>query len=743
MPYLSSNRARDPRLRRVIPALLVCWLLSGIASSAFVGAYAVQAPVADSLASASKAYGLNDFSTADAYCTSVISVLLAKPSLDPMQQGQLLEAYALRARARYAMRQLDSMKEDLKALLALKPSYDLGAVNPNVDTAFKTLRAELYGKLSLQITPAGAEVKVDGVIVDLSKSPIDLAAGPHTVSVVKPGYQEVSETITIRGNAPPLEFTRNLDRIFSTLMFLTLPADVEVWINDVLAGTTRTGTLPSDWAEAARDDLNAMGSLASSVGFLLVENVSSGDKNVEYRKSCFKTEPRTKMAVGVPKPDNFFVKPVVKLASTGAPITVKGPDGRVVIDGEDVGTVPYTGVLCPKAAPITVEFRSDRGHYSERVTPEAGRPILITAEPKPALAILTAVGLPDGFRSDLRRDLENALSSSSAVSVFAPAQDLVQRELVREHLDPDWLSFDAAGRPLPPALNVKETDRRTLSASLSSRLGAQGVAQITVPSKQSPWNVLVTILAAGGAQPDTVALNIDDKASVNQLVARLNTTPPLMRVSAGIQVADVLNAGGAVVVKQIWRDSVTAPTLQKGDIIRAVDGNKIADGSAFLRFVSTRKAGDRLRLDVASRDGAVQTVELPVLALPEVIGLYDQSLLPNKLVLEFREATIKYSGRTEEYVARMNLAVALMRVGALAEAVDHLSKVRLADGPGVSAGTVQFLFGVCYDGLGRPTEAAAAFRMAMASSDALLTSDGPEIKPLAEEKLADLQRRIR
>jgi hypothetical protein len=84
---------------------------------------------------------------------------------------------------------------------------------------------------------------------------------------------------------------------------------------------------------------------------------------------------------------------------------------------------------------------------------------------------------------------------------------------------------------------------------------------------------------------------------------------------------------------------------------------------------------------------------------------------------------------------RLNLAVALMRLGDFAGAREQLEAVRLPAGRGIAEGTIQDLLGLALDGLG---DAAAAQRawQAAAASEASLTEHGPAVKGLAERRLA-------
>jgi predicted Zn-dependent protease len=129
-----------------------------------------------------------------------------------------------------------------------------------------------------------------------------------------------------------------------------------------------------------------------------------------------------------------------------------------------------------------------------------------------------------------------------------------------------------------------------------------------------------------------------------------------------------------------------------------------------------------------------------VFMTPRLIGISDQSLLVNAILVALRSRLLAPADPTEEAVMRLNLAAALARVEAWSDAKTELQNVKLPDGAGVANGTVQYLLGLCADRLGNRADAEAAYRAA-AASDSLLTEDGPPVKDLAQAKLVELQRR--
>jgi hypothetical protein len=377
---------------------------------------------------------------------------------------------------------------------------------------------------------------------------------------------------------------------------------------------------------------------------------------------------------------------------------------------------------------------------------KTGDKVAIQAEARPALAVLSTTGLPEGLRGgpDLRLAVERVFQNARTITVFAPPSEQVDQALGREKLPAGWLSYDTAKRPIgDAAANITATARQDLSARLAKGLDVQAVASVTVPSREDRSDLLVTILASGSGEPDTIRIKLDDPESVGRAVARLDAMPQLFRPSAGMQLVDVLDVAGAVVVSVDAGGPAANAGLVPGDVIGGVSNQPVPDASRFATLLAAGKADDLFALAIRDKLGATKRAELRLVAVPQLVAMVDETLLFNKLLLDFRSRLLTPSNPLEESVARLNLSVVLMRVGSWSDARTELGRVRLPDGPGVSNGTVQYLLGVCQEALGQPVEAETAWRVAAAAKDALLTSEGPAIKELAEKKLADFSRRSR
>ena len=276
---------------------------------------------------------------------------------------------------------------------------------------------------------------------------------------------------------------------------------------------------------------------------------------------------------------------------------------------------------------------------------------------------------------------------------------------------------------------------------LARILDVQAVAEVTVPLKDDRSDVLLTILAPGSGEPDVIRVKLDDPVSVNRALRRLDATPAVARPSIGLQAADILDTPGAVVVA-VDPDGVAQKAgVVPGDTIVRLNNQAIGDVAALSAALANAKVGESVAIELKDRAGAAKKAETKVESVPQIIAMVDQTLLFNTLVLDYRRTLAAPNGPADAGFVRLNLGVALMRLGNWAEARAELEQVKLADAPGVGDGTVQYLLGLCREGLGQPLEAEAAWRRAIAAKGALLTADGPAVRELAERKLAESTRR--
>jgi hypothetical protein len=679
----------------------------------------------------------------EAACERVILALQGLTTLSDQQMQQLLTAYELRARTRFQLRNATGAREDFRAILMRAPEHRYGSatsqipgsVNPEQEKIFEEVKSQSVGAIVVSVSPEDADVRFRDAVLPPDQrragAKLVLPVGTYSLTARRAMYAPQELQITVEAGATK-EVPVVLDRLRSTILVLTSVAGVEVLVDNQSYGRTAAGSVPAGYG--TRTDVLALG---SAPALLMVPDVQTGPRNVELRLDCHQT---SQTRFDVAKPGDYHIART--LAKSSAQLVVDGNGGTVFIDNESKGPVPYTGELCPKNEPRIVEVRSVRGRQIVRIDPLPGARIPLLANPRPAVAMLSQT---EGSRTDLRPILEEAFLQAKVegITFFALSRDIAQRELKTEDLVAGWLSHDVDGRPRTQAAKeMRPNARRQVSTNLSSRLDVQGIAEISVPSpQQEPRTVLLTYLAARSGVPETILVKLDEPRSVREAAAVFNSRMPTWVVSSGLQVADVQDAGGAVVLRQVW-DVTGGAQMMPGDVIQSVDGRKIADGSAFDALVATKRAGDAMQLEVRGPTGTVRQVQLRPQSFPAVASYFDETLRINKMMLDLRLA-LQDAALEDQSILRLNLAVALMRAGNWNEARSELDKVELKDlaqGEGVSRGTVQYYVGLCLDALGSPAEADVAYKAAASSRGATLTTGGLLIEPLAREKLADKTR---
>ena len=656
-----------------------------------------------------------------------ITGLEAKAPNDAARREFLPAAYEMRARSKFGLGDQNGARADFVALLKINAGHALtGQVSPRVVALFEEAVKTTVTSVNLTVTPATAKIELDGLPVPAS-STLPITIGEHTITADQIGYRKVQQAFTAEAGSPAT-VTLTLERVSSVLNILTTPADVDVSIDGVKRGKTAAGPPPPTFAEAIA---RAKVTPAQVSAVMVIPDVSAGSHVIEFTRDCYvKAETR----VPIDKPDDYTVGPI-PLEHAVASLTVRASDPRaqVVIDGQTRGAAPFsTTELCE--GEHTVELRSQSGRFFKRVQARTGDKLTIDGQLKPAFAVLSATGQAPGG-TDLRIAVERLFDPSSAVTLFAPQADQVDQALRASQVPPTWLAFDANKRPLGGAPELVQ--RRDAGTKLATTFGAQGVAAVSVIDRN---RVVLSILAVGSNDPDVLEVTLDNADSVRRAISQLDRIPAFFRPSIGMVGVDVADVAGVVVGAVEASGPAAKAGIKVGDLVTKANNQPIADAAALAAALATRKANEDLNLEIKDRTGAVKQAAVKVSLTPRLIGISDQSLLVNAILVALRSRLLAPSEPAEEAIMRLNLAAALARVGAWNEARMELQNVKLPEGSGVANGTVQYLIGLCADRLGNRADAETAYRAA-AASDSLLTEDGPPVRELAAAKLAELQRR--
>ena len=114
----------------------------------------------------------------------------------------------------------------------------------------QTLNVKLepgWAPVAIRSRPAGAEIRVDGVVLGRTPQTIDLGAGEHALELVLAGYQTWRDRFSVRANEPLNLAEVQLQAARGNLQLRSTPSGAAVTVNGEFRGQTPLGlSLPSD-----------------------------------------------------------------------------------------------------------------------------------------------------------------------------------------------------------------------------------------------------------------------------------------------------------------------------------------------------------------------------------------------------------------------------------------------------------------------------------------------------------------
>lgn len=642
----------------------------------------------------------------------------------PGAEDSLVEAYELRGRTFLGLGRTEEARADFQTLVRLRPAHRLtGQVSPRIVAFFDETRLPMVGNILLALEPADARLTLDGRPFEAIAGAIEVIVGTRVIEATREGYAPLTHTVEVRAGETTT-VTLTMARTSATVAVVTAPAGVEVVIDGVARGRTEPGGLRPDfegWDRqlgVAPEDFSAP---------FVVGELGLGPHTVLLRRDCYVPIERR---VDVERFGDFRLDPLKLEPAVGAiAVDSRVPGAIVILDGERRGAAPMTiADVCE--GPHVLEVATSYGRDLRRLDVKMGERISIVASPRPVFALLQTTGVPAGQRGpDLRLAVERALGEAAAVTVQALPAEAVERAMARLQVPAGWLAFDAGLRPLDDeAGRLTSASRRDAGTKLAAALEVQGVAAVSVPPGGAPDQVLVSLLAAEATEPDVLDIRLDDPESLALALSGLAALPPLFRATVGLSAIDVLDQDGPVTTS-----GTPEGTIAVGEVVLEADGQPVATASELRRAVERAEKAGKTVLTVRSVGAQPRQVELPIVREPRLVTVGDQLLRASKAIVELRTRLVGTSG-AEAQVIRLNLAGALIQAGSFAEARAELTQIDLPEGPGVGAGTVQYMLGLCAEGLGQATDARRHFQAAQASAS-WLTEDGPPVADLAARRL--------
>lgn len=644
----------------------------------------------------------------------------------------LITALQLRARVQFTLGNEPAAQEDFTRLLALDPEHALPVeVSPRIASLFLKVREASVGTVTLQVDPIDAVVEIDGRPA-AKDTPIVLPVGEHTVSATRAGYQPYSAGFAVIGGSDE-RVIATLLRVSAVLSIITSPPGVEVLLNGAARAVTAAGPLPPQYADLP-------GRLAVSAseiaGPLVIPDLQPGTYTLQFRRPCYQTET---LSLPIDQPRDYSLEPVVLKPAIATLKVETAENGAVVyLDGQPRGNAPLTiRDLCQ--GEHTIEVRSRSGRYVETVLAKPGGAISVTATLKPAIAMLPAAGLPEGYRGhDIRLDVLRALRSTRHLTFLAPSDPVLKPLLDADKLRDDALAFDMAKRPVGSAALMTAAVRREVVRRLSQELDVQGLASVTVaPGDRVGQRLTLSLFARGAWEPDVFVLELDQPSSVAAVLERLDLTPDFTMPVLGMLGIDVTGVDGVVIARVEEDGPARAAGLAPGERITQLLGEPTPNEAALTRVLQGRRSADSLPATIVGRDGTTRQVALRPAAAPRLVSVLDRTLPFNALAAQWRHVASGPSG-PDTAMVRLNLAVAALRIGDFDGAREDLAEVKLGPGAGISEGTVQYLLGLAYKGLGDFARAREAWTRAASAERATLSEYGGSVPDLARQELQAL-----
>lgn len=680
------------------------------------------------LQEARKAYDATDFEGARMALTAMIAEWSV--STDDATKPLLAAAYELRGRTLQNLRDLDGARNDWRAMLLLVPGYTFPVeAGPRALALFEEVRATTIGMVDIAISPADAEVRVDGRLIPERPLRLSLADGPHTVAATRRSHRSAEQTFIVKaGETTTVPLA--LERTRTTVTFSAIPSQVEVLVNGQALGG---GAVPVGGGAVAGDLQVSVTSRSTTqpepatasgpAAAFVMEDVPTGRYTLDFRAPCFVSEQR---ALDVQRPQEIRLD-TIRLTPARAEVSVQSDaaDARIVtssgITEKNDMRPPQVLSLC--AGPYVVQVRSPLGRDVRRYDLKTGQKEQFTARVRPAFALVPGAepNAAGAVGRDLRLTAEQAFRDTSNVTLF--------------------VADDGSGS-LP---STTTAERRAVVTRVVRDIGAQGLAGLSRDAA-NPETLTLTLWSPGSGRPDTIRWRAGDAASVAEAIRRLDARPVLTRAWVGVLAIDVIDVGVVVAATEPGSAGAAAG-LQQGDVVVTAGGRPLSTAADLLTAAEAREAGQTLPLEVRDRAGASRRVELVVSRVPRVIDPLDQTVLPNTLAVYLAGRLQSKLPPLDEAAVRLNLAVAQIQAEAWVEARAELETVEaLATKSTLSqpvqnaiSGSAAYLLGIAAEKSGDAAGAEAAWTRAAQVTGPLLLDSGGAIREQAERRLAALR----
>lgn len=665
----------------------------------------------------------------------VNSKLEASQDLSEETRSYYMNALEYRALANINMADDQAASEDFRSLIRFNPQYQLNEelASPLIRQLFQGIRDELVGYLTVYSEPDKATIEVDGSDVGQTNAEqIPIVVGPHAVEVILKGYTTAQLEVNIEAGKTKTESVE-LQRNTAIIYVVSSPSGAEVLLDGEVIGTTY-GTAGEDFADEAAKHGLPVESLSEKFQIPYVE---LGDRSIVLRKECFQTSALNKVSVSSPL-DYADTPVVVVLKASQGTLELNGvpADAQVFLNGQEQekGQASFPNICAQK---YEIVVRNQAGSFKTSETIFRDQTTKVDVQLRPALVYLGAE-----FRGELDEDLQPAANRTlsglfdgrTGFRVIPPGDESIKAALKDANLGLDSFaglvnadSFAQTSKQLYPAV-------RRVCRGLDANLLAVAVFQ----ERKIGSKFRVFVFSSQCTYPDSILVDIDDPAKIEQAVKRLDYKFSFEKSWLGITAVDTRMRGGTAVISVQPGSPAAQAGIEVGSFITAVEGQKITGHREVIEILRQKKPGETLILDL-DKSGDISQKSVTLGRSPLLLPLYSQSFSYNTAIAHLAlSASLDKDGQAEQ-LALFNIGLVQAHFGAWEEAIVYLRRVKLGSNPGINQGTVEYYLGLSYEKLGYKTEAVDHFKKALEYESASLDSnDGPPIAPEVRHKLKQL-----
>jgi hypothetical protein len=583
----------------------------------------------------------------------------------------------------YTDANLPMVKQYFEKITKTAPYYKLNGafIPPKIRKKFEAYKNSLVGYIELNCTAKeieeGNEVTIpinnaslyaNGVVVKQNdKGQYPLLAGDYEITVSKKNYSTYTTKVTVEAGKH-IKLSAQLLREMVAIRLITQPAGVEVYLDSVLIGKT-IGEIGRDYISENNDTITELGLNPSLMSdYFFINEVEPKTHMLELKKPCYKP---IKITLNTVEKRDYRFKPFKLDRSIGYIEVVSGSfgqTGHVFIDGRSAGPLPVSGFeVCSGEHQVKVVFES--GVFVKKINVAEGEKRMIKAVPKPTMLFAGIKGIDNNL---------------SFVNKFK--KDFILKLKNNKHFNLSYdKSFETA---IPLLLKNNENVMTQIKNDYGQCLILLGVEKRIKLKRYIDFYIINTeIFYKEKFTVDPVNRETDEK-----LINALKNMPQLTEKCIGVNVIKDPFSGRLVVI-----DSVN-PQIQVGDIIIQIDKKDIMTEKDFYSSLKFPTVAIQIKRD------KIIDLNLSVDKKPIQIRQNLQSLSYNATYLYLLSKSNFSTSEEEKSSALLNLAICYLRFQEYEKAFDTLSLINLPDDYGVSAGTVLYLQGLCYQSIGSWTD---------------------------------------